>query len=48
MQFALMFFTAMWGLMQQGLNSEGLVRSVEGFDFMEYAKNTFEAMRGFL
>ncbi len=48
MQYALMFFTAMWGLMQQGLSSEGLVRSVEGFDFMEYAKNTFEAMRGFL
>ncbi|HEY69074.1 MAG TPA: phosphotransferase family protein [Anaerolineae bacterium] len=48
MQYILMFFTAMWGLMQQGLYNEGLVRSVDGFDFMEYSNGTFEAMRRFL
>jgi hypothetical protein len=48
MQFLLMFFTAIWGLLQQGMQNEGLVRFVEGFDFLEYANFTFEAMRQFL
>ncbi len=45
MKYMLMFFTAMWGLLQQGMLNEGLVQAVEGFDFMDYAKNTFDAMR---
>jgi thiamine kinase-like enzyme len=48
MQFMLMFFTAMWGLLQQGMQNKGHVRSVEGFDFLEYANVTFEAMRQLL
>jgi thiamine kinase-like enzyme len=45
MQYMLLFFTAMWGLLQQGMQNEGLVQSVAGFDFWEYANTTFEAMR---
>lgn len=48
MAYMLMFFTAMWGLLQQGMQNKGLVRAVEGFDFWEYANVTFEAMRPFL
>jgi len=48
MQYMLMFFTAMWGLLQQGMQNLGHVRPVEGFDFSEYANVTFEAMRQFL
>ena len=40
-----MFFTAMWEMMQYGLQRLGLVRQVEGFDYLEYAEATFEAMR---
>jgi thiamine kinase-like enzyme len=47
MKYMLMFFTAMWGLLQQGMQNEGHVRSVEGFDFLEYANLTFESMRQF-
>lgn len=45
MKYMLMFFSAMWGLLQQGLQNEGHVRVIEGFDFMEYANETFETMR---
>jgi thiamine kinase-like enzyme len=45
MKYMLMFFTAMWGLLQQGMQNRGLVREVEGFSFLEYSKVTFEAMR---
>jgi thiamine kinase-like enzyme len=48
MKFMLMFFSAMWGLLQQGLQNEGLVRKVEGFNFLEYANTTFESMRNSL
>jgi thiamine kinase-like enzyme len=48
MQYMLMLFTAMWGLLQQGLQNKGHVRSVEGFDFLRYANTTFEAIRQFL
>jgi len=43
---ALMFFTAMWGLLLQGMQNRGLVQA-EGFSFLEYADKTFETMRGF-
>ena len=45
MKFMLMFFSAMWGLLQYGLQKQGLVRIVDGFDFKEYAETTFDAMR---
>jgi hypothetical protein len=48
MKYMLMFFTAMWSLLQQGMQDAGLVREVEGFNFLEYAYVTFEAMRKFL
>ena len=45
MKYMLMFFSAMWGLLQHGLQKEGLVRNIEGFDFMKYANTTFKEMR---
>ena len=45
MKYMLMLFTAMWGLLQQGMQNNGLVGEVEGFNFLEYSKATFEAMR---
>lgn len=48
MRYMVMFFTAMWGLLQQGMQNKGSVRYVEGFDFLEYSETTFEAMRQFL
>ena len=45
MKYMLMFFSAMWGLLQYGLQKQGLVRIVDGFDFKEYAETTFDAMR---
>jgi thiamine kinase-like enzyme len=48
MKYMLMFFSAMWGLLQYGMQREGLVRVVDGFDYMEYAETTFEAMRAVL
>jgi thiamine kinase-like enzyme len=48
MLFMLMFFSAMWGLVQEGMLRAGTIQAVEGFDFMEYADTTFTAMRGML
>lgn len=45
MLFMLMFFSAMWGLVQDGMVRAGAIQAVEGFDFMEYADATFAAMR---
>ena len=45
MQYMLLFFTAMWGLLQQGMQDESHMRAVEGFDFLEYANVTFDVMR---
>jgi len=43
-----MFFSAMWGLVQEGMLRAGAIQAVDGFDFMEYADTTFTAMRGML
>jgi thiamine kinase-like enzyme len=48
MKYMLMFFTAMWGLLQQGMQNRGLVREIEGFNFLTYSEATFEAMRKYL
>jgi thiamine kinase-like enzyme len=45
MRYVLMFFSAMWGRLQYGMQQEGLIRIVEGFDFLEYSEATFAAMR---
>jgi hypothetical protein len=48
MRFMLMFFSTMWGLLQYGMQRDGLGWVVNGFDFKEYAGTTFEAMRAVL
>ncbi len=45
MQYMVMFFSAMWALLQQGMQEQGCVRQVDGFSFLQYAGTTFEAMR---
>ncbi len=45
MLFMLMFFSAMWGLVQEGMLHAGAIQAVDGFDFKEYADTTFTAMR---
>jgi thiamine kinase-like enzyme len=45
MLFMLMLFSAMWGLVQDGMLRAGAIQAVDGFDFMEYADTTFTAMR---
>jgi len=42
MKYMLMLFTGMWGLVQHGLLSAGLIPAVEGFNFLEFAKYLFE------
>jgi len=44
----LLFFTAMWGLLQHGMQKEGLIPPPDGFDCLEYAEETFAAMRASL
>lgn len=44
-KFMLLFFTAMWGMLQHGLILKGLIPPVEGFDYLEYAQYTFGMMR---
>ena len=45
MNYMLMFFTAMWGLVQQGLQNKKLVPQMDDFSFFEYAEVTFQSMR---
>ncbi len=48
MKYMLLFFTAMWGLLQQGMQNAGLVQDVAGFNFLEYANDTFAVIRTFV
>jgi thiamine kinase-like enzyme len=48
MKFMLLFFTAMWGLMQHGAQTVGILPPFEGFDCLAYAHDTFETLRGHL
>jgi thiamine kinase-like enzyme len=41
MKYMLMLFTAMWGLVQHGMQSAGLIPAVEGFDYLEFAQYLF-------
>ncbi len=42
MKYMLMLFTGMWGLAQHGMQLGGLIRPVEGFDYLEFAQYLFE------
>jgi len=42
MKYMLMLFTGMWGLVQNGLQSAGLIPAVEGFNYLEFAQYLFE------
>jgi thiamine kinase-like enzyme len=48
MKAMVLFFAAMWGMLQQGLLGRGMVPAVEGFDYLLYAQNIFEVMREIL
>jgi thiamine kinase-like enzyme len=41
MKYMLMLFTAMWGLVQHGMQSAGLIPPVEGFDYLEFSRYLF-------
>lgn len=41
MKYMLMLFTAMWGLVQHGMQTAGLIPAVEGFDYLEFAQYLF-------
>ena len=42
MKYMLMLFSGLWGLMQYGMQSGGLIQAVEGFDYLEFAQYLFE------
>lgn len=48
MKYMVLFFTAMWALLQNGMQMVGAVTLPEGFDCLAYADHTFEAMRALL
>lgn len=48
MKYMLHFFTAMWAMLQSGMQSAGMVPQVEGFDYFQYAQGTFAEMRRIL
>jgi thiamine kinase-like enzyme len=45
MKYMVLFFTAMWGMLQHGLQMEGAIPAVEGFDYLKYAENIFKVLR---
>jgi thiamine kinase-like enzyme len=45
MKFMVQFFTAMWGLLQHGMQIEGIAPATDGFDCYAYAQEKFAAMR---
>ena len=42
MKYMLMLFSGLWGLMQYGMQSAGLIQAVDGFDYLEFAQYLFE------
>ncbi|HUT81033.1 MAG TPA: choline/ethanolamine kinase family protein [Candidatus Bathyarchaeia archaeon] len=42
MKFMLMLFSALWGLLQHGMQKAGLIEEVEGFDYFEFAQYLFD------
>jgi thiamine kinase-like enzyme len=45
MKFMLLFFTAMWGTLQHGLQIANIQPPYEAFDCLAYARETFDALR---
>ena len=45
MKFMILFYSAMWGLLQHGLQRAGIVAEIEGFDCFAYAQEMFAVMR---
>ncbi len=45
MKFMLLFFTAMWGMLQYGLQTTNIHPPSETFDYLAYAQETFETLR---
>ena len=45
MKFMLLFFTAMWGLMQHGAQMHAIIPFIEDFDCLDYARGTFDSLR---
>lgn len=45
MKFMILFYSAMWGLLQHGLQRAGIVVEIEGFDCFSYAQEMFAVMR---
>ena len=41
MKYMLMLFTGMWGLVQHGMQSAGLIPAMAGFDYVEFAQYLF-------
>ena len=41
MKFMVLLYAVMWGLLQYGLQNEGISRPIDGFDCMEYSKFMF-------
>jgi len=48
MKFMLHFFAAMWGLLQYGLQSNGIVSAIDDFDCFAYAQDKFVELRQWL
>jgi thiamine kinase-like enzyme len=44
MKYMVLFFAAMWGMLQYGLQMEGAIPAVEGFDYLQYAENIFDVL----
>jgi len=41
MKFMVLLYSVMWGLLQYGLQPEGITPPIDGFDCMEYSKFMF-------
>ena len=45
MKFMVLFFTAMWGVLQHGMISSSIIPPYEGFDTLQYAAYIFDQMQ---
>lgn len=45
MKYILLFFSAMWGLLQHAMLQSGKIPAVEGFDYLDFSEDCFRQMR---
>jgi thiamine kinase-like enzyme len=45
MKFMVLLYSVMWGLLQSGLEQAGIIPSVDGFDYLDYAQFMFSTIR---